>query len=119
MLPTINQELSTDEQRGILQSPGTKRIVDCALEYHDVFALGEDDRGEVAEVEHQIETADHREGSTSPVEELMSAQQDDPELALKIKYLEDGTLLMKPLQNDWLQRNEAMWYLMVSSTWSM
>ena len=31
-------------------SPWTKRIVDCALEYYNVFSL-EDDRGEVVGVE--------------------------------------------------------------------
>ena len=65
------QELSPSERhsallarlnQGVLAtspSPETEMIVECALDYNDVFALGDDDRGEVIDVEHRIETADH------------------------------------------------------------
>ena len=47
---TISSAL-TDEQ--------SDKLMQCAVEHHDVFALEEGEVGEVRDVEHQIHTGDH------------------------------------------------------------
>ena len=49
-----------------LTDEDAQKLIDCAVEFHDVFALDDSERGEAKGVEHVIDTADSQPISQIP-----------------------------------------------------